>query len=448
MPRDNQPTPAATAGTDSQVKFSVCALTDLLGFSSHLEISGYDLRTAIGEHAIHRLQGLEEAMDLIQQEQNQAPEAYPNGLRVQRINDAIIATMDLDDILVPSVGETSFRGLSSSDMESFFDMRSFDNADDFEKVYVTRLRDAVKPLHQFLGIVARLHLFIQQKEGGNYYPGARTVIASGFRRPFPSKCEDNDVLSANFAFANATVADKALHGPHFYLDNNLIELSSREALARNLLRFSHYEWTARPFDCLTDESPEHGIARPCATDVSGTIELMLFRRRYYFRRLNPSPLSYLQHLIYLRPCLDGEREADRTNPFIAHVLDAIQHGMSDRMIREASPPRSFLFNGTNDLQTSLIEFNELLTTGDSPSRKARQRREYLKKEGHPELEQNSKFMAELDKLESETVTIELEPLRPSNMGDFIWRLSEAQLTALLPLLGDDFSALEFPRGVD
>src|SRR6267142_457166 len=82
---------------DHEVKFSVCAITDLQGFSSHLEISGYDLRTDIGEHAILRLHNLEEAVDRLNDEQSRRPDYYPSGLYLRRINDAIIIAMDLDD---------------------------------------------------------------------------------------------------------------------------------------------------------------------------------------------------------------------------------------------------------------------------------------------------------------------------------------------------------------
>jgi len=46
------------------VKYNVTAFMDLLGFSSHLELSG-DLRTNIGQKAIERLQVLEDCIDKV-----------------------------------------------------------------------------------------------------------------------------------------------------------------------------------------------------------------------------------------------------------------------------------------------------------------------------------------------------------------------------------------------
>ena len=429
----------------SGVKFNVCALIDLLGFSSHLEISGYDLRTAIGEQAIRRLETLEEGMALIHKETEESPQVVPKGLRVQRINDAIICTMDLDDFLLPSTGQTRFTGTSANDLAAHFNLESFDNSADFLSVYEARLCEAIEPIQQFLGIVARLHLFIQKREGIGFFPGARTIISTGFRRPFRSFQEQDDALSANFAFANAMVADKSLHGPHLYIDNNLIELCSRDRLARNLMRFSCFEWRDAAYDCLSDEEPIEGIIWREATKVSDPEALMLFRRRYLFRRLNASPLSYLQHLTFLRPCIERDEKADRSNPYFAHVLDAVHYGVSDKRVEAGRPPKSFLYSGTNDLETSLTEFKELLLTGDSPTRKARRRREYLEKEGHPELMENKEFMTEMDALDAKTVELEMKPITLSDLGDFVWHLSEEQFTALMPLMGDDFSGLEFPR---
>lgn len=426
----------------SGVKFSVCALVDLLGFSSHLEISGYDLRTAIGEQAILRLETLEEGMRLIGKERNESPQAVPEGLLVQRINDAIICTMDLDDFLLPSIGETRFTGTSVKDLAEHFDLEAFDDYSNFLPVYKVRFHEALGPIQQFLGIVARLYLFIKKREATGLFPGARTVISTGFRLPFRPLQDQEDALSANFAFSNAMEADKSLHGPHLYVDNNLIELCSRDRLARNIMRFACFEWSEKGYDCLRDEQPVGEVIRREVTEVSDPETLTLFRRRYLFRRLNASPLSYLQYLAFLRPCIHGEVEADRSNPYFAHVLDAIEYGLSNDRVESCKPPKSFLYSGTNDLEASLIEFSELLVSGKSPTREARRRSEYLEQAGRPELLENEEF---LDALEAKTVEVEVEPLTPGIMGDLVWELSEEQVTALLPIMGGDYSGLEFPR---
>jgi len=429
----------------SDLKFNICAFIDLLGFSSHLEISSYDLRTTIGEQAIKRLETLEDGMELIRKEAKDLPEAVPKGLRIQRINDAIIFTLDLDDCLLPSIGQTRFTGISGKDLERNFDLESFSDFTEFSSVYEARILKAIEPIKQFLGIVARLHLFVQNKEGNSFFPGARTIISTGFRRPFRALQDQDDALSANFAFSNVVVADKSLHGPHFYVDNNLIELCSKDRLARNLMRFSCFEWGESSYDCLRDEQPTEGITLGEAIKISDPKTLMLFRRRYLFRRLNPSPLSFLQHLIFLRPCIDGNEKADLSNPYFTHILDAVNYGVSDKRIDASKPPKSFLYTGTNDLETSIIEFKELLLTGDSPTRHFRRRRMWLENEGCPELVENKEFMTKMDGLDAEEVEMELEPLKIDIFGDAIWQISEESFTSLFPFVKGDFSKLMFPR---
>src|SRR3954463_7611304 len=101
----------AESKTGDNLKFAICAVIDLQGFSSHLEISGYDLRTRVGVEAIDRLNALEDALGRVKAERETHPAYFPAGIKLLRMNDSIVATMDLDDILLPAIGETVFRGL-------------------------------------------------------------------------------------------------------------------------------------------------------------------------------------------------------------------------------------------------------------------------------------------------------------------------------------------------
>lgn len=110
------------SGKDPQVKYCVTAVLDLLGFSSHLEIGGNDLRTNIGKEAINRLQILEDALRLMDDERSLCTDEYPKVFYHTRINDAIILTLDLPSFFTPSVGEAIKRGISVNELEEFFDM--------------------------------------------------------------------------------------------------------------------------------------------------------------------------------------------------------------------------------------------------------------------------------------------------------------------------------------
>jgi hypothetical protein len=424
------------------VKFSVCAVTDLQGFSSHLEISGYDLRTAIGEHAVLRLRNLEEAVDRINDERSRRIDYYPNGLHLERINDAIIIAMDLDDILLPSVGQTSFRGLAANALDEFFNPDELSNEQTFLEAYDARIQQAIEPLQRFLGLVSRLHLFIQKCEGEGYYPGAKTVVTTGFRKPFISSSQREEVLSANFAFANAFEAASELKGPHLFVDNHIAELLSKNRFARNVLRFAQFQWTEAAFDCLTEDGDDLGP--PARAEVPKPLEVLLFRRRYFFRRLNASPTSYLQSLPSLAPFMLGVREPDLSNRFYTHIYNAIRYGLSKGMIEEFSPPRSFIYNGTNELDVDVGVFSEFLETGESVTQNARKKAKHLTELGLERLDENSELMKKLEDLYNQTVEIDIEPIHTSEVREALWSLSEEQLTAFLSFMDGDMSLLDFP----
>lgn len=213
-----------TSGNDPQVKYCVTAVIDLLGFSSHLEIGGNDLRTNIGQEAIKRLQILEDALRLMNDEKSLCKDEYPKEFYATRINDALILTLDLPSFLTPSIGESIKRGISANEIDQFFDLDSLGSEEEFEQVYIARLSQEVTDLIRFVGLIARLHHYVNRKENSAFFPGAKTVVATGYRRTFLVNGKE-DFLAANFSFSNAYLAEKQLHGAKLFLDNNIAELS-------------------------------------------------------------------------------------------------------------------------------------------------------------------------------------------------------------------------------
>src|ERR1700692_4149361 len=100
-----------------EINYCVTAVTDLLGFSSHLEIGRNDLRTNIGREALNRLETLETSLKLMNAERESSAKEYPASFYQTRINDAIILSLDLPNFLTPSVGESAKRGYSQADLE-------------------------------------------------------------------------------------------------------------------------------------------------------------------------------------------------------------------------------------------------------------------------------------------------------------------------------------------
>lgn len=436
---------AMNASTHPPVKFSVCAVIDLQGFSNHLEISGYDLRTAIGEEALARLRNLEDAIAVIQLEQSRLRQYYPEKLHFQRINDAIVMALDLDDVLLPPVGRTAFRGVMGDIVPGVFSTEELADAETFHTVtYEARIQKALVPLQLFLGLVSRTHLFVQKREANGFHPGAKTVVTTGFRKPFISVARGDDILSANFAFANASVADRSLSGPQFYIENHIIELLAKNAYAKNILRLAHFHLREAAYDCLDDEDRADSSSR-AAVEVPAPLEVSLFRRPYVFRRLNASPLSYLHQLPEISPYLSGGAVPNRSNPFYAHVADVVKHGMTKQMIEDRTPPQSFMYNATNDLDTDVGIFYEYLSTGNSVTKEAKRKAAQLATLGLTDLDPDSALARKLEEFAERTVTIEIPSLlKLDELGDILWAMSEDMFSGLLPILDGDLSRLEFP----
>lgn len=353
-PREEQTPP-------DEVRYCVTAVVDLLGFSAHLEVGGHDVRTTVGKEAVTRLQTLEDGLRLIEAERERAPREYPAELSYIRINDAVVLSMDLPPMLTPSVGESVRQGFSGSDLGRFFDLDHFEDEEHFRNVYQERLADEVSGLIEFIGLVARLHSYVNRRDAERYFPGARTIIATGYRRPF-STGKREDFLAANFSFSNAYVAEQHLKGARLFLDNNIAQLLCANRYACNLLRYAC--WVRR--DAEFDPFAEHEDVLWMSSEWrrSTAVEVTLFRKSFRFREVNPQPLGFLQVIPRTNEFLAGRRESpgDREWPRLALV---IRSGPDATVAPSASwnPfPLSYL---RNDLEEDIRTFSEFVETGES-----------------------------------------------------------------------------------
>lgn len=420
------------------VKYCVCAMIDLLGFSSHLEISAYDFRTNIGKQAGSRLENLEEAIELLSAEKTKCPSYYPNNLQVHRLNDAILISMDLDDVLVPSVGKTRFNGLSPDKINEIFTEEQLKDEKTFLSSYVERISNAVMPLEKFVGVVARMHLFLNELEEHGNFPGAKTVISSGFRRPFISKStKQEDFLSANFALANAYIAEEKLSGPFLYVDNYIIQMISHNPYARNLLKFAHFHFKEMAFDCFANCEDVFHI--PAEAFIPPPTEIKLFRKEYHFRSLNPSPLSYMQTISMITPFLKESEIANLSNIYYKHIFYAIKYGPKNR----TKPPATFIYNSKNHLSKNIGIFYEFLSTGKSETKEQTSKEKLLARftlEGTSEHDERREM---LEKLLNKEVDIDLVPISIDKHLSGLLLLDEESLTALMPILEGNIDLLNY-----
>lgn len=283
------------------MKYTVAAFLDLRGFSNYFEVASADLRTSVGATVIERLQLLEDAVSRITTEKQLLPHLYPS-LEVTRLNDSIVLSLDLPDELIPSVGETIKKGWSAKELnEKYGDLLELPSEEEFAERFNARLAQSVADLVLFVGLTARLAKFVNRQEESRGMPGCKCVVATGIRYPFVTANGD-DHFSANFAFANAYLAEGKLRGASFYVDSNVIRLLLLSNNAKNLVRRAWRSLVRQPLDPMAEtDEPLRVLHRK---EAPKPITVELFRKEYDFYRLDPHPLAYLQivnHLTQIAP---------------------------------------------------------------------------------------------------------------------------------------------------
>lgn len=306
------------------IKYCLASFIDLQGISSHLEV-GMDLRTKIGSQVIDRLNTLEKVIEIIETEKEKFGKFYNDKIQFLRFNDSIILTLDLDDSLIPKIGASI-----NSEKDFLKEWKSYVEKNEIkadsnilEYLNLAFLKE-VDPIARFVGLTSRIHIFVNEKEKENYFPGCKTVISTGFRKPFIKKNKD-DYFSANFAISNAYTAEGLLKGPNLFIENNVLELLSSNPFARNICKFSQLHSKIFQFDPFSDVVRSH-VNRTYISKSS--IELTLFRRKYLFRECNPTPLIYLQILYDLLPFLNDAKFNDSRKDWFASIIKDIKEGIN------------------------------------------------------------------------------------------------------------------------
>ena len=110
---------------------------------------------------------------------------------------------------MPAVGESIKNGISAKEITETFDLDSFETLEEFTKAYQSKVETDITNLMKFVGLIARMHAYINHEDNALFFPGARTVIAAGYRSRFFA-AEKEDFFSANFSLSNAYLAEKQL----------------------------------------------------------------------------------------------------------------------------------------------------------------------------------------------------------------------------------------------
>ena len=338
--------------SETDIKFCACAIIDLQGFSQHLELGAHDIRTNIGEEAISRLESLTEAINIIEEEKGVHPEFYPEGLYFTRINDALIFNLDLHPDLMPDIGEQVKKGYSVSDIENIFDLNRYQTGEEFEKAVNKRYRKATVGLQKFIGLIARIHLFLNKQENDSYFPGVKSVVSLGQRKPFIMNGND-DPISANFAFSNAYLAEKNLSGPNLFLDNNILKLLSVTNPIKNLGRLAIHKESEHNQIALFDDKDETEL------EIPEPIKMKLFRKAFIFREVRPRYLAFLQLVEPLKEFSD--KEESTAKPIFKNYYDFLTDYSLDYDPKEEGDFSFYRFSLKDRIKVQY----EILTSEDS-----------------------------------------------------------------------------------
>ena len=281
--------------TTSDVRWSCSAQLDLLGFSDHLIVANWDIRTQTGGQAIERLSSLEDAIRIFEREKNAYPELYPSELHYIRFNDALFLGIDVE-FLAPPTGQTTLTGGYSIDQLKKIDPQKGQTV--FEGTTAESGGDVAK----FLGLVARIHKYINAREAEKSFPGCRTVVASGLRKCFKDRKGDPDFFSANFSVSTAYEAEKkgssaGLKGNHLYVEGDVAMAISYCKPCYAILGFSKFFRTdSSLIDPYQFKHKQEGtlFLPQRSWTVPEPITLDIMKKRLAFRRLNPTVLTNLQ----------------------------------------------------------------------------------------------------------------------------------------------------------
>lgn len=157
-------------------------------------------------------------------------------------------------------------------------------------------------LPKFLGLVARVHDYVNAQEAQHSLPGCRTVVASGLRKRFEDRQGNDDFFAANFPLSVAYEAQAK--GSAVGLKGNALFVEHDVAVAVSYIEVCHAIMASAKFLSLSPALVDpcqfypandgHLILKGGSWKVYDPIVVEIMNQERVFRRLNPSVLTNLQ----------------------------------------------------------------------------------------------------------------------------------------------------------
>ena len=262
-----------------------------------MDLAAYDVRSGIGREALKRLNTLEKALGAVETEANEDSSYFPSDASCIRLNDSLIFMMDMDPAYLPPVGNPDIWPPSGEKAMEWAKERGMGRTD-YTGINDQLYEAQARRLAKFLGLVARVHNFVNTEEGRMSFPGCRTVIASGLRKTFHDRNEKDDFLAINFSLRNAYFVQesgsaKGFIGNNIFLDDNVARVVSSDRVSHGLLYFSQFTEEIRKSDPFVPNSSEPIGGMP-HLNRPHRLNVEIHRRNYSFTALNPDSLSNLQ----------------------------------------------------------------------------------------------------------------------------------------------------------
>jgi hypothetical protein len=266
---------------------------DLLGFSNQLALSRCDIRAQAGEQAIERLSSLEKALQMLEEEKIRFPQLYPSGLRYNRLNDALFFGIDVEHLLPPTGQITLTGGYSADEL-----LKSY--APNGNEVFSGTIKESAGEVAKFLGLVARVHSYINAREAEKSFPGCRTVVASGLRKCFKDRHGSDDFFAANFSISVAFEAQEkgaqiGIKGNSLYIEDDVAVAVSYVNACHAIIALSKFHHLHSPGkDPYTYPCKKMTVFAGSSWTTHEPVVVEVMKQQYVFRRLNPSVLTNLQ----------------------------------------------------------------------------------------------------------------------------------------------------------
>jgi hypothetical protein len=308
--------------------------------------------------AIKRLETLENVIKKIKEEKAASKEFYPKRMGVNRINDSIIMSLDLPNILIPKIGDQVRNGFSGLELKKYFDIDQCKNEEEALEKYNRKIKNNIKELILFIGIIARTHESIIANEKQHAYPGVKTIISSGFRKPFKINGNE-DYLSANFAYSNSFIADGSLHGAKFYIDSNIVKMLIENEYCKNMIQRSKFVRESAVIDIFKERKVALEDARVTRECIEKNVQL--FRKEYCYMEMNSHYLCFLQLIPKLEVYL-GKSEKYKNDTIFRTVFDMMKNKPDVELLKQDKEKFIFwTFNYDDDID---IEY-EFIKNGHS-----------------------------------------------------------------------------------